>query len=172
MKHILILFLFFTIPCLYAQEPIDTVQVKSEVPDSLCVTIKDERVCFPTKDAQETEKLIAQFIEENDGKWPTTAVGWIVLILGTIAGGRYVAVWSNATKIYYFLKEFLKETLHVVAFVSGIIAAGLTFLVGLFTKELFAWSVFMMVWPWAALISVYVYEKWIKKPDFVEPVSR
>ena len=135
-----------------------------QVPDSLCVTINDERVCFPTKDVKETEELISQFIKENEGSWPTSLAGWLILILGTIVGGRYAAVWSNATKVFYFLKGFLKETLHVVAFVSGLIAVGLTFLIGVFTKELFAWDIFGMVWPWTALVSIYVYEKWLKKP--------
>lgn len=136
-----------------------------QVPDSLCVTINDKRVCFPTKDVKETEQLISQFIKENEGSWPTSLAGWLILIFGTIVGGRYAAVWSNATKVFYFLKGFLKETLHVVAFVSGVIAVGVTFLIGVFTKELFAWDIFSMIWPWTAFVSIYFYEKWLKKPE-------
>lgn len=159
----------------FSQEPVavDTAAAveQADVPDSLCVTIKDERICFPTKDAQETKVLIEQFIKENDGNWPTSWMGWAVLIIGTIAGGRYTAVWSNATKIYFFLKGFLKDTLNVVAFVSGLFATGVTFLVGVFTGELFAWNIFGVVWPTAAFASVWIYEKRIKKNDSV-PAAR
>jgi hypothetical protein len=88
MYKILLITGLFLLSCspAQAQEPVavDTVAVETQVPDSLCVTVKGDRICLPTKDAVEVERIISEFVKEQNGQWPKNALGWVLLIFGFI----------------------------------------------------------------------------------------
>ena len=135
------------------------------IPNELCATVKDTVICVPLADAKNLGKIISDFLKENEGNWPTSTMGWIMLIIGLITSGVATSFSSNATKIYYFLKVFLRNTLHVVYFLAGVFSALVTFLVGLTsdTVEVFSWNLFTTIWPLSIVVAIYIYDRFIKK---------
>lgn len=152
---------------LTADQP--SANLPAQIPDSLCVNIEGEALCFPTGDGQAAGEIIKGFVEKNKGQWPDDVLGWILLLGGFLLSARGTALLSNATRIYYFLRGILKKTLHVVAFVAGVFSAGITFLFGTFTGKGFDIAVFVTLWPVVSFGAVYIYENWIKKDDFIDP---
>lgn len=141
----------------------------SNLPDSLCVTLEGQPLCLPTGDGQAAGEIIKEFIEKNKGQWPKDVLGWILLLGGFLLSAPGTALLANATRVYYFLRSFLRKTLHVVAFIAGVFSAAVTLLFGQLTGNGFNVAMFMSIWPVVAFGAVYVYENWIKKDDFVEP---
>ncbi len=145
----------------------DTVLEVSAVPDSVCVTVNDAVVCVPTKDGAEAGRILQDFIESQKGHWPKDVWGIILLIGGFLLSAQGAMFLSNATKVYRFLKIFLRETLHVVIFISMLFAGAVTFLVGYFQGKgvYFDWQIFAVLLPTIALGAVYIYERRLKKQE-------
>lgn len=145
----------------------DTVQQVTSIPDSICVTVNDAVVCVPTKDGAEAGRILQDFIESQKGHWPKDVWGIILLIGGFLLSAQGAMFLSNATKVYRFLKIFLRETLHVVVFISMVFAAAITFLVGYFQGKGFSfdWQIFAVLSPTIALGAVYIYERRLKKQE-------
>lgn len=141
----------------------------TNLPDSLCVTLEGQPLCLPTGDGQAAGVIIKEFIDKNKGQWPKDVLGWILLIGGFLLSAPGTALLANATRVYYFLRSFLRKTLHVVAFIAGVFSVAVTFLFGQLSGNGFNIAMFMSIWPVVAFGAVYVYENWIKKDDFVEP---
>ncbi len=145
----------------------DTSQEVAAIPDSVCVTVNDAIVCVPTRDGAEAGRILQEFIESQKGHWPKDIWGIILLIGGFLLSAQGAMFLSNATKVYRFLKIFLRETLHVVVFISMVFAAAITFLVGYFQGKGFAfdWQIFAVLSPTIALGAVYIYERRLKKQE-------
>lgn len=139
-----------------------TTRDSSEVPDSICVTTKTGIVCVPTGDAKILIDLITEIAGENKGNWPKTILGWITLLVGIAFSVRGTIAITAAKRIYAFLKVFLRSTLNIVAFGAGAVSTGITFLLG---RGEFDWTIFGILWPSLAFLSVYVYEAFFKKPE-------
>lgn len=156
-----------------AQVPVDSVEqaeaVATEVPEILWVVIDGDSVGIPTTDAKLAAETVKEIIRENKGNWPKSVLGWITLILGIIFSARGTVFITSGRKIYAFLKVFLRKTLNIVAFISGVASAGVTLLIG---KGSFEWQMFSTIWGITAFLGVYIYETWIKKPDPVTVKNR
>lgn len=181
-KRIVFLSLFFALSFFaFGQEAEDvqlaadtTETVESEaggVPDPLCVVVDNQQVCFPTNDAEQAAAIIREFVEGKKGNWPKNIWGIITMVVGFLLSAQGTALLSNATRVYYFLREFLRKTLHVVAFVAGVFAAGVSFVIGAISGDGFSWQVFTVAWPSVSFLAVYVYETFIKKdaPETEQP---
>lgn len=143
-----------------------TIAIASNVPDSLLVVINGDSVFIPTKDGVEAAKIVQRVIEGNKGNWPTSPLAWVMWVLAFAFSATGIALMGNLKSIYNFLRIFLRETLHVVAFIAGAVSAGLTFLLG---NGVFDWQTFATLWGGLSFLAVYVYERWIKKsPETVK----
>ncbi len=144
------------------QDKPDTVSINGVpvIPDSICTTVMDERICLPTKDGKEAGAIIEDLIAKNKGNWPKTPLGWVMWIIAFVLTPAGVAFAGNVKAIYNFLRVFLRKTLHVVAFIAGLAAAGITFALG---RGEFDWQMFATLWGIFSFVAVYVYESWIKK---------
>lgn len=178
----LITFLFVALSgsgVLSAQEAVDSIPdaeqaaqpeaVTKEVPETLWVVINGDSVGIPTTDAKLAADTVKEIIKENEGNWPKTVLGWVTLVLGIIFSARGTVLITSGRKIYAFLKVFLRKTLNIVAFISGVASAGVTLLIG---KGSFEWQMFSTIWGITAFLGVYIYETWIKKPDPVTVKNR
>lgn len=149
-----------------AQEPANidttTAQVQPELPEILWVVIDGDSVGIPTTDAKIAAETVKEIIRENQGNWPKNVLGWVTLVLGIIFSARGTVFITSGKNIYAFLKVFLRKTLNIVAFVAGILSAGIVFLLG---KGSFDWQTFATIWGITSFLGVYIYETWIKKKD-------
>jgi hypothetical protein len=137
----------------------------TSIPDSICILVNGQNVCLPIKDTAKAGEILKEFIEGQKGNWPKDLWGILVLIVGFLLSGKGTMFLSNATKVYKFLKIFLRETLNVVIFIAVAFSASLTLLVGFLSGKGFAfdWQIFSVLSPMVALLAIYIYERKKKK---------
>lgn len=139
-----------------------TVKEVSELPDSLCVTVKGERICLPTNDAETAANIIKEVVEENKGIWPKNLMGWITFLIAFAFSVKGTQLLASAKGVYNFLRIFLRKAINVVVFIAAGFSAGVTLLIG---KGSFDPNVFVTLWGLIAIVAVIIYENWIKKPE-------
>jgi len=138
----------------------------SAVPDTLCVLLRGDTICLPTNDAVQAVEIIKELVTENKDTLPTNPIGWIMLIVGVFFSARGTVLVTAGKGMYNFLKPFLRKTLNIVAFIAGILSAGITFLLG---KGAFDWQTFATIWGITSFLAVYIWET--IKPKPVEPAA-
>jgi hypothetical protein len=142
------------------------VDTAASIPDTICVTVRGDTICLPTNDAVQAVEIIKELVTENKDTLPTNPIGWIMLVVGVFFSARGTVLVTAGKGMYNFLKPFLRKTLNIVAFVAGILSAGITFLLG---KGAFDWQTFATIWGITSFLAVYIWET--IKPEPVEPTA-
>lgn len=142
-----------------------TIVTPSAIPDTACIVLSGERVCFITTDGKAAVEIVQQFFRQNSGSWPKTFVGWLTLFASFIFSASGTALLVNVKRVYEMLKPIFRKTLHIVALVAMAFSYGSTYLIGLVTKDGFNPNVFAVLSMLSSFGAVYIYETWIKKKD-------
>lgn len=171
MKKIIFLFAFL-VTFVYSPmaqptyEPEPTTTVVADVPpDVIPVVVGTDTFLLPAKDVRVVIDTIKSFERENHGNWPTTALGWIGLVAAAILGGKFTQAFTSAKVVYNFLKPLLKNTLFIVALVAGGVSAAISYGLSYLSGGEFNYVQFSLIWSVCINIGVFIYEKWVKKPE-------
>lgn len=140
---------------------VDTVQVDTVAIDSLCVVIEGDKVCVPTGDAVAAGQALMDFIATREGNLPKSPWGWVLFVLEFLTGATGVIFMARTKKVVAFLKVFFRKKINIVIFIAGLVAAGITLLLG---KGMFDSTTFVGIWGIAGLLAVGGYENFVKKP--------